>query len=124
MWGCSLIRLELKAWISSLAAHNPRAGECHDARRSYRSHEPGRRGRAGIAALRDPSLFERLPCAANAAGMSAGEYAAFSVRSFANTAGDEARLAIIGRCQARSDPGLAALAYILEAGLSDEKARS
>lgn len=77
-----------------------------------------------IAALRDPSLLERLASAGNAAGMSAGEYAAFSVRSFANTAGDEAWLALIGRSQTRSDPGLAALAYILEAGLSADKARS
>ncbi|MFA6140983.1 MAG: hypothetical protein WC684_09685 [Hyphomicrobium sp.] len=77
-----------------------------------------------IAALRDPSLLERVASAANAAGMSASEYAAFSVRSFANTAGDEAWVQLIGRCQARSDPGLAALAYILEAGLSADKTRS
>ena len=77
-----------------------------------------------IAAIRDLSLLGRVASAAGAAGMSAGEYAAFSVRSFANTAGDEAWLALISKCQVHSDPGLAALAYILETGLPANKERS
>jgi hypothetical protein len=88
-----------------------------------RMDEPDVAERA-IAAIRDLSLLARVTSAAGAAGISAGEYAAISVRSFANTAGDEAWVQLIGRCQARSDPGLAALAYILEAGLSADKTRS
>ena len=77
-----------------------------------------------IAAIRDLSLLGRVASAAGAVGMSAGEYAAISVRSFANTAGDEAWLALISKCQAHTDPGLAALAFILETGLPADKARS
>jgi hypothetical protein len=77
-----------------------------------------------IAAIRDLSLLGRVASAAGAAGISAGEYAAISVRTFANTAGDEAWLALISKCQVHSDPGLAALAYILETGLPAEKARA
>lgn len=77
-----------------------------------------------VAAIRDLSLLGRVATAAGAAGMSAGEYATVSVRSFANTAGDEAWLALIGKCQAHSDPGLAALAYILETGLPAERSRA
>lgn len=87
-----------------------------------RMDEPDVAERA-IAAIRDLSLLARVASAADAAGMSPGEYAAISVRSFANTAGDEAWVQLIGRCQTRSDPGLAALAYILEAGLSADTAR-
>ncbi len=77
-----------------------------------------------IAAIRDLSLLGRVASAAGAAGMSAGEYAAISVRSFANTADDEAWLALISRCQAHTDPGLAALACILESALPTDNARS
>jgi hypothetical protein len=87
-----------------------------------RMDEPDVAERA-IAAIRDLSLLGRVATAAGGAGMSAGEYAAIRVRSFANTAGDEAWVQLIGRCQAHSDPGLAALAYILEAGLPADTAR-
>lgn len=70
-----------------------------------------------IAALGDPSLLERSTSAAHATGMSTGAYAAQCVHSFTSTAGDEAWLALMGRCQGRKDPGLAALAYILETTL-------
>lgn len=86
-----------------------------------RMDEPDVAERA-IAAIRDLSLLARVTSAAGAAGMSAGEYAAISVRSFANTAGDEAWVALIGRCQAHTDPGLAALIYILETRLRADEA--
>ena len=71
-----------------------------------------------IAAMGDLALLARVSAAATAAGMSTGEYAARSVRLFADHAVDEAWLALVGRCQADTDPGLAALAYILETGLA------
>ncbi|KAB2943154.1 hypothetical protein [Hyphomicrobium sp.] len=70
-----------------------------------------------IAALGNPSLLSRTTSAGHAAGMSTGAFAARCVHAFANTAGDEAWLALMGRCQGREDPGLAALAYILETTL-------
>lgn len=88
-----------------------------------RMDEPDAAERA-IAAIRDLSLLGRVASAAGAAGMSAGEYATISVRCFANTAGDEAWVALIGKCQAHSDPGLAALTYILETGLPTDQACS
>lgn len=86
-----------------------------------RLNEPDVAERA-IAAMGAPTLLARVSSAARVAGMSIGEYAAASVRSFANSAGDEAWLALIGRSQAHGDPGLAAFAYILETTL--RKARS
>ncbi len=71
-----------------------------------------------LAAMGDPSLLARVSAAAAAADMPIGEYAARSVRRFADHAGDEAWLALIGKCQSGGDPGLAALAYILETGLA------
>lgn len=80
-----------------------------------------------IAAIRDVSLLRRVTAAAEAAEMPVGEYVASSVRTFANTAGDEAWISLIGKCQAHDDPGSAALAYMLETRLcteGDEPART
>lgn len=70
-----------------------------------------------MAAIGELPLLARVWAAADAAGMSTGEYAARSVQRFADGAGDEAWHALINRCQTEGDPGLAALAYILETGL-------
>jgi hypothetical protein len=67
--------------------------------------------------IRDAALLQRLSAAAAAAELQIGEYVASSVRLFANTADDEAWITMIGRCQAHSDPGLAALTYMLESRL-------
>jgi len=70
-----------------------------------------------FGAIRDSDLLTRISVAAAAADMRVSEYVALSVRVFANTAADEAWITLIGKCQAHSDPGLAALVFILEAGL-------
>ncbi|CAN1724834.1 conserved protein of unknown function [Hyphomicrobium sp. 1Nfss2.1] len=73
--------------------------------------------------IRDAALLRRLSAAAAAAQLQIGEYVASSVRLFANTAGDEAWITMIGRCQAHSDPGLAALTYMLESRLHADEAQ-
>lgn len=77
-----------------------------------------------IAAIRDASLLRRVTAAAAAAEMPLGEYVVYSVRSFANTPGDEAWISLIGKCQAHSDPGLTALTYMLENRLRAEEAHA
>lgn len=77
-----------------------------------------------IGAIRDTDLLARISAAAAAAGMPVSEYVASSVRVFANTAADEAWITLIGKCQAHSDPGLAALTFILETGLRTKETRA
>jgi len=77
-----------------------------------------------IGAIRDGDLLTRVSAAAAAADMPVSEYVASSVRVFANTAADEAWITLIGKCQAHSDPGLAALTFILETGLRAEETRA
>jgi len=77
-----------------------------------------------IGTIRDVNLLRRISAAAIAAEMPVGEYVASSVRAFANTAGDEAWITLIGKCQAHSDPGLTALTFMLETGLRAEEARA
>lgn len=77
-----------------------------------------------VAAMRDADLVERVSAAASVARMPVGEYVASSVRVFANTATDEAWITLIGKCQAHSDPGLTALAFMLENRLRAEDARA
>lgn len=74
-----------------------------------------------VGTIRDAALLRRLSAAATAAQLEVGEYVASSVRIFANTADDEAWIALIGRCQAHSDPGLAALTYMLESRLHADR---
>lgn len=70
-----------------------------------------------VATIRDATLLRRISAAATAAQLQIGEYVASSVRIFANRADDEAWITLIGRCQVHSDPGMAALTYMLETSL-------
>jgi hypothetical protein len=89
----------------------------------WRMDDPDMADKA-IGAIRDASLLRRVEAAAAAADMLVGEYVASSVRTFANTAGDEAWIALIGKCQAHTDPGLTALTYMLETRLRAEEAHA
>jgi len=73
-----------------------------------------------FATIRDAELLARISAAATPADMPVNEYVVYSVRMFANTAADEAWITLIGKCQAHSDPGLAALTFILDTGLRTE----
>lgn len=76
-----------------------------------------------VGALHDAALLRRVSAAATAAQLQIGEYVASSVRIFANSADDEAWITLIGRCQAHSDPGMAALIYMLESRLHADGVR-
>ncbi len=75
-----------------------------------------------IGTIRDAALLRRVSTAAAAAHLQIHEYVASSVRIFANGAEDEAWITLIARCQAHSDPGIAALTYMLESRLRADEA--
>ena len=68
-----------------------------------------------VAALDAPDLLARIGRAAAAEGQTPSAYLAVSVRTFVDTASDDAWLQLVGIMNRSEDPSLAAMRAILEA---------
>lgn len=76
-----------------------------------------------VAALDAPDLLARIGRAAAAEGQTPSAYLAVSVRTFVDTASDDAWLQLVGIMNRAADPSLAATRAIVEAVLPAEGER-
>lgn len=76
-----------------------------------------------VAALEAPDLLARIGRAAAAEGQTPSAYLAVSVRTFVDTASDDAWLQLVGIMIRAADPSLAAMRAIIEAVLPAEGER-
>jgi hypothetical protein len=71
-----------------------------------------------LGALGDLALFARVSEAGRAHGETPGEYVAFGAARFANRAGHEDWLALVGVMERAGDPGRAALLHLVQWALA------
>ncbi len=75
-----------------------------------------------LAAMNDLVLLTRVRNAAGLLGETPGEYAANSVRGFADRAGDEDWLALVTAIQSSADTGQTCLAHMIDWALKRDAA--